>query len=31
MVSLPGRPEPQGVADEASKRLAAALQAVAAG
>ncbi len=31
MVSLPGRPELQGVADEAGKRLAAALEAVAAG
>lgn len=30
MVSLPGRPELQGVADEAAKRLAAALEAVAA-
>jgi uncharacterized protein (DUF302 family) len=31
MVSLPGRPELQGVADEAAKRLGAALEAVAAG
>ena len=31
MVSLPGRPELQGVADEAAKRLDAALEAVAAG
>ena len=31
MVSLPGRPELQGVADEATKRLGAALEAVAAG
>ena len=31
MVSLPGRPELQGVADEAAKRLSAALNAVAAG
>jgi len=31
MVSLPGRPELQGVADEVAKRLGAALEAVAAG
>ncbi len=31
MVSLPGRPELQGVADEAAKRLSAALEAVVAG
>jgi hypothetical protein len=30
MVSLPGRPELQGVADEAANRLAAALEAIAA-